>query len=85
MKKPEDRHRCQTCGAEHRPPKGHRVLVALAWCAALTVIQVLAALALDGWLAWALWAIAARNASIGVLLIVGMSNLVEETAKEARR
>lgn len=85
MTKPDDRHRCQTCGAKHNSPKGHRVLIALAWCVVLTVVQVFAALALDGWIAWAVWAIAARNTIIGVALIVGMSQLATEAEEEARR
>lgn len=80
-----DEHRCQTCGAKHRPPKGHRVLVALMWCAVFTPIEVLAGLEIDGWLSWALFAIAARNVVLAVLLIVGLSQLADETAKEATR
>jgi 4-amino-4-deoxy-L-arabinose transferase-like glycosyltransferase len=80
-----DEHRCNICGAKHRSPKGHRALVALLWCAILAPIQVLAGLALDGWLAWALFAIAARNVILAVLLIVGLSQLAEETAEQATR
>lgn len=85
MKKTDGTHRCQTCGAKHRYPKYDRVLVALAWCAVLTAVQVLAALALDGWLAWAMWAVASRNVFIAVLLIVGLAKLADDADKEARR
>lgn len=80
-----DEHRCTICGAKHRSPKGHRVLVALAWCAVLTPIEVLAALSLDGWLSWALYAIAARNVFMAVLLLIGLSQLAEENTGAATR
>lgn len=78
-------HRCNICGAKHRSPKAHRVLTALAWCAILTPIEVMAGVALDGWLAWAMYAIAARNVVLAVLLIVGLSQLAEDNAEAATR
>lgn len=83
MKNPNDEHRCPTCGVRHSTPKAHRVLRLLAWCVVLTVVESVIALTLDGWMAWALWAIAARNVFIGVLVIVGLANLAVD--KEARR
>lgn len=53
---------------------------------AATIIEVLAALQLDGWLAWALWAIIARNAVVLVLILVGLLQMaVEQREAELRR
>lgn len=68
-----DLHRCTACGAKHRRPKAYRALVVLAQSVAITVVQVLAALALDGWLAWALWAVVARNVIFTTLLVSGLA------------
>ena len=73
-----DHHRCPTCGATHRHPKAHRALTALAWVAVLVPIQILAGLALDGWLSWALFAIAARNIILALLLINGLALSLED-------
>ena len=48
------KHRCQTCRALHAAPKASRILRAIVQCVAFGVVEVLAALTLDGWLSWAL-------------------------------
>lgn len=78
---PNDRHRCETCGVTHRHPKAHRVLMTLVWCALLTPVEILAGLQLDGWLMWAIFAIAARNVVIAALMIVGLAFALEDETK----
>jgi hypothetical protein len=66
-------HRCNTCGLKHAPPKAWRIFRALALSVTFGVIEVLAALQLDGTLSWALWGIAFWNALLLLTMVAGLS------------
>lgn len=67
------RHACPTCHAMHTAPKASNLLSAVVRAVAFTAIEVLAALRIDGWLAFGLWAIAAWNVVLLTLLTIGMA------------
>ena len=48
---------------------------------AATAIQVLAALALDGWLAIGLWVVAGRNVIVLILTMLGLLQMAVEQRK----
>jgi len=58
-----------------------KVLLSILLTAAFTTVEVLAALALGGWLGAALWAIAVWNVVRVVLLIVGLAILADQGIK----
>ena len=66
-------HPCDTCGARHAPPKAWRAIRAIVLAVAFSVIEVLAALRLDGPLSWGLWSIAIWNSVLLAMLIVGLA------------
>lgn len=67
------RHACPTCNAQHTAPKTSNLLNAVIRAILFTVVEVAAALRLDGWIAWGLWAIASWNVVLLTLLVVGMA------------
>lgn len=69
-----ERHTCPTCRWKHHNPKASNALWALTFAGTFTVIEVIAALQLDGWVSWALWAVAARNVWLIVTVIVGLAH-----------
>lgn len=75
------RHACPTCHTLHDVPKARPVLMTYLRAAAFTTVEVLAALALDGWLAVALWLVAAWNVFLVVLLTVGLANVAANVLK----
>lgn len=58
-----------------------KVMVRIALAAIFITVEVLAALALDGWLSVALWLIAAWNVGVVLLLIIGLSILADRALK----
>lgn len=58
-----------------------KVLLNVSLAALFTTVEVLAALALDGWLSVALWAIAAWNVAKVVVLIIGLAVLADQALK----
>lgn len=62
-----------------------KVMVRLTLVAAFTTVEVLAALQLDGWLSLALWAIAAWNVGMSLVLIVGLAVLADRGMKAGAR
>ena len=74
-----DLHRCHTCGLKHRHPKAHRAVTTLARGGTFTTVEVLAALALDGWLALALWLMVAWNVVTMSLFVVGLAMLATDS------
>lgn len=68
-------HRCPICRAKHAAPKAHRAVRAVLLTIIFTAVEVLAALALDGWLSVALWLIAAWNAVRLAFLVWGLATL----------
>lgn len=71
-------HTCPVCKTRHSVPKPVNALFAISWALAFTAVEVLAALALDGWISWALWVIAARNVLIVITTIYGLAKLATE-------
>lgn len=76
-------HRCPTCRWKHSEPRPSRAIRAFVQAAVFTVIEVLAALALGGWISIALWAIAAWNVVVIMFLVWGLANLAT-TSEEHR-
>lgn len=63
-----------------RKASGLNAAINMTTAVALTVLQVLAATELDGWLAIALWAMAARNVLILIMWVAGFVAIAVEVA-----
>ncbi|HXH77295.1 hypothetical protein [Nocardioides sp.] len=68
-------HRCPICRAKHAAPRVHRAVRAVLLAIIFSAIEIIAALALDGWISIALWLIAAWNALRFVFLVWGLATL----------
>lgn len=79
-----DLHRCQACGWKHRNPKAHRALTNVTQAVVFTVVEVLAAMVLDGWLAVAMWVIVARNVLFTGAVIYGLGLAATDQARANR-
>lgn len=76
-----NRHRCPTCRGMHLAPKASNALRTIVLSAAFIVVEVLAAIQLGGWLAAALWGIAAWNAAVLAFVITGLAMLAADSQK----
>lgn len=70
--------------AKPRKASVGRGLFNLSLIAVFTTVQFLAAVALDGWLAWGLLVIAARNVVVFVLSVVGLAAMASEAVNRER-
>lgn len=77
------RHACPTCHAKHTAPKASNMINTLVRCVVFTTIEVAAALALDGWLALGIWAIATWNVLLLALLVFGMAQIAAKAGDNA--
>lgn len=73
MTAPDGTHCCPTCGWRHSAPKARRASVRFVQAVGFTGVEVAAALHLDGLLAAGLWAIAAWNVVVVLLLVHGLA------------
>lgn len=69
------KHSCPICKTKHTAPAAKNVMFTYARALMFTAIEVLAALALDGWLAAAVWAIAAWNVLLLTMLTFGLAQI----------